>query len=91
MKLMNVLNSTLPSLASCQTGLFPYKNPFFSDHGRLRDFFHELYLTLSITPLVSTSDGAGMHPCNPYFRVVFRVFLKTYSIPSILFQELGQN
>ena len=49
------LSQRLAKLAS-----FRIKNPFFSDRGLLRDFFHELYLTLSIPPLVSTSDGAGM-------------------------------
>ena len=38
---------------------FSAKNPFSRALGLLRDFFHELYLTLSITPLVSTSDRAG--------------------------------
>ena len=38
---------------------FSAKNPFLRALGLLRDFFHELYLTLSITPLVSTSDRAG--------------------------------
>ncbi len=39
---------------------FSAKNPFSRALGLLRDFFHELYLTLSITPLVSTSNSAGM-------------------------------
>jgi len=50
------------------------KNPFFSDPGLLRDFFHELYLTLSITPLVSTSDGAGMLLQNHDFEWFSRGF-----------------
>ncbi|MDO7714516.1 MAG: hypothetical protein MUP93_06535, partial [Pirellulales bacterium] len=70
---------------------FRIKNPFFRDLGRLRDFFHELYLTLSIPPLVSTSDRAGIHPRSPYFGLFIGEFLKTCSIPSILFPELGQN
>ena len=56
------LSQRLAKLAS-----FRIKNPFFSDRGLLRDFFHELYLTLSITPLVSTSDGARILPQNSNF------------------------
>ena len=45
---MNVSNKTL-LYKVLPDPVIPYKNPFCTGIGPLRDFFHELYLTLSIT------------------------------------------